>query len=55
MFLGKHATLLILQLVNNVKSGRLQFTADVAEAVAFSELQFIAVGTPPEEDGSADL
>jgi len=39
----------------NVKSGRLQFTADVAEALEFSELQVIAVGTPPDEDGSADL
>jgi UDPglucose 6-dehydrogenase len=34
---------------------RLSFTADAAEAVAHAELQFIAVGTPPDEDGSADL
>ncbi|WP_230369192.1 UDP-glucose dehydrogenase family protein [Paludibacterium denitrificans] len=34
---------------------RLSFTTDVAESVAFGEVQFIAVGTPPDEDGSADL
>jgi UDPglucose 6-dehydrogenase len=39
----------------NVAAGRLQFTTDIAESVAFGELQFIAVGTPPDEDGSADL
>lgn len=39
----------------NVASGQLAFTADTAEAVAHSELQVIAVGTPPGEDGSADL
>ena len=39
----------------NVKAGRLQFTTDVARAVAHGTLQFIAVGTPPDEDGSADL
>ncbi|HTZ00613.1 MAG TPA: UDP-glucose/GDP-mannose dehydrogenase family protein, partial [Rhodocyclaceae bacterium] len=32
-----------------------RFTTDVAEAVAFGAIQFIAVGTPPDEDGSADL
>ncbi|MEN3157072.1 UDP-glucose/GDP-mannose dehydrogenase family protein [Alkalimonas sp. NCh-2] len=36
-------------------SGRLQFTTDAKEAVAHGEVQFIAVGTPPDEDGSADL
>jgi UDPglucose 6-dehydrogenase len=40
---------------NNFKAGRLQFTTDVEEAVAHGEVQFIAVGTPPDEDGSADL
>ena len=40
---------------DNVRSGHLRFTSEVTEAVAFSELQFIAVGTPPDEDGSADL
>ncbi len=35
--------------------GRLRFTTDAAEAVAFAEVQFIAVGTPAGEDGSADL
>lgn len=39
----------------NVAAGRLSFTTDVAESVAFGEVQFIAVGTPPDEDGSADL
>ncbi|MDB5871012.1 MAG: UDP-glucose dehydrogenase [Ramlibacter sp.] len=39
----------------NVAAGRLSFTTDVARAVNFGEVQFIAVGTPPEEDGSADL
>ncbi len=36
-------------------TGRLRFTTDVEKAVAFGTLQFIAVGTPPDEDGSADL
>lgn len=36
-------------------TGRLRFTADPAEGIAHGELQFIAVGTPPDEDGSADL
>ncbi len=35
--------------------GRIDFTTDMARAVAHAELQFIAVGTPPDEDGSADL
>jgi len=39
----------------NRKSGRLAFTTDVEQAVAFGAVQFIAVGTPPGEDGSADL
>ncbi len=39
----------------NAAAGRLQFTTDVARAVAHGTLLFIAVGTPPEEDGSADL
>ncbi|MEY2890694.1 MAG: hypothetical protein RJA98_602 [Pseudomonadota bacterium] len=39
----------------NVEGGRLQFTTDVPRAVAHGTLQFIAVGTPPGEDGSADL
>jgi len=37
------------------QAGRLRFTTDVAEAVAHAEVQFIAVGTPQAEDGSADL
>ena len=39
----------------NVAEGRLHFTTSTAEAVAHGTLQFIAVGTPPGEDGSADL
>lgn len=39
----------------NVKAGRLRFTTDVERAVQFGTAQFIAVGTPPDEDGSADL
>ena len=39
----------------NAAAGRLQFTTDVEAAVAHGTLQFIAVGTPPDEDGSADL
>lgn len=40
---------------HNVAAGRLRFTTDAAQAVADGELLFIAVGTPPDEDGSADL
>jgi len=39
----------------NVKEGRLLFTTDVADSVKQGEIVFIAVGTPPGEDGSADL
>ena len=39
----------------NVEAGRLEFTTDVAKGVAHGLFQFIAVGTPPDEDGSADL
>jgi len=39
----------------NQKVGRLAFTTDVAAAVGGAEVVFIAVGTPPDEDGSADL
>jgi UDPglucose 6-dehydrogenase len=38
-----------------VEAGRLRFTTDIAAGVAHGTLQFIAVGTPPDEDGSADL
>ena len=40
---------------SNFAEGRLLFTSNAAEAIAQSEIQFIAVGTPPNEDGSADL
>jgi UDPglucose 6-dehydrogenase len=40
---------------HNTASGRLSFTADMAKAVRGADLIFIAVGTPPGEDGSADL
>ncbi len=39
----------------NRKAGRIVFSTDVAASVAHGELQLIAVGTPPDEDGSADL
>lgn len=39
----------------NVAAGRLHFTTDVDRAVQHGTIQFIAVGTPPDEDGSADL
>ena len=39
----------------SVAAGRLRFTTDAAEGVDHGTLQFIAVGTPPDEDGSADL
>lgn len=40
---------------HNLVSGRLKFTTNIDEAVAHGLFQFIAVGTPPNEDGSADL
>lgn len=39
----------------NVESGRLRFTTDVADSVAHGLVQMIAVGTPSDEDGSADM
>ena len=46
----------LLEMVQrNIAAGRLQFTTDVKKAVDHAALQFIAVGTPPDEDGSADL
>ena len=39
----------------NMAAGRLRFTTDVESAVNYGSVQFIAVGTPPDEDGSADL
>jgi len=39
----------------NIKKGRLSFTTDITEAIIDAEVLFIAVGTPPGEDGSADL
>src|SRR5512138_3446482 len=41
--------------LRNCEEGRLSFTTDLAEAVKVSLINFIAVGTPPGEDGSADL
>lgn len=46
----------LLEMVKrNREAGRLSFTTDVAASVAFGAVQIIAVGTPPDEDGSADL
>ncbi len=41
--------------LKNKDAGRLSFTTDMKQAVDFGLFQFIAVGTPPDEDGSADL
>lgn len=40
---------------SNFEAGNLRFTTNAEEAIAHAKLQFIAVGTPPDEDGSADL
>lgn len=42
-------------ITRNMNKGRLKFTTNIAEAVNDSEVVFISVGTPPDEDGSADL
>ncbi len=39
----------------NIAAGRLHFTTDIEHAAHFGTVQFIAVGTPPDEDGSADV
>ena len=44
-----------LMVKRNIAVGRIQFTTDVAASVAHGQVQFIAVGTPSDEDGSADL
>jgi len=41
--------------LNNYEKKRIDFTTDAVKGVEHAELQFIAVGTPPDEDGSADL
>lgn len=41
--------------LKNVKAGRLKFTTDLAKVLNEQEIVFSAVGTPPDEDGSADL
>ena len=46
----------LTEMVNeNQQAGRLKFTTDIKEAVNHGVFQFIAVGTPPDEDGAADL
>ena len=50
-----HEPGLLEMVARNRAAGRISFTTDVAKAVAHGEVQFIAVGTPPDEDGSADL
>ena len=42
-------------ITRNCAAGRLRFSTDIGASVAHGEIQFIAVGTPPDEDGSADL
>ena len=39
----------------NCRAGRLSFTDDISSCISSVEIVFIAVGTPPDEDGSADL
>jgi UDPglucose 6-dehydrogenase len=41
--------------LRNVAAGRLHFGTDIKEGVRFGTMQFIAVGTPPDEDGAADM
>ena len=50
-----HEPGLAAMVVRNAAAARLQFTLDAPAAVAHGTLQFIGVGTPPDEDGSADL
>ncbi len=50
-----HEPGLDLVVARNIAAGRLRFSTDIAQSVAHGEVQFIAVGTPPDEDGSADL
>ena len=42
-------------LQNNLRAGRLRFTTDLADGIQQAEVVFVAVGTPPKADGSADL
>src|SRR6478672_12506619 len=39
----------------NQQDGRLKFTTDIAASIGSADVLFVAVGTPPDEDGSADL
>jgi len=50
-----HEPGLLDMVARNRAAGRLEFTTEVTRAVAHGEVQIIAVGTPPDEDGSADL
>ena len=50
-----HEPGLLEMVTRNRQAGRISFTTDVEKAVSHGEVQFIAVGTPPDEDGSADL
>ncbi|MBW8829791.1 MAG: UDP-glucose/GDP-mannose dehydrogenase family protein [Burkholderiales bacterium] len=50
-----HEPGLLDMVTRNRAAGRLQFTTDIVSAVNHGTLQFIGVGTPPDEDGSADL
>src|SRR5271169_6716310 len=50
-----HEPGLDLVVKRNFEAGRLRFTTDAEEGVEHGQFQLIAVGTPPDEDGSADL
>lgn len=43
------------KITSNIEENRIDFTTDAAEAINYADVIFIAVGTPPDEDGSADL
>src|SRR4030042_3971452 len=42
-------------LASNLKKGHLRFSSDQAEAIRAADVIFVCVGTPPQEDGSADM
>ena len=42
-------------ITRNRAAGRIHFSTDIQAAIAHGDIQYIAVGTPPDEDGSADL
>ena len=43
------------KIISNIEEGRIDFTTDAVAAIAHADVIFTAVGTPPDDDGSADL